>query len=232
MASSSARYAAAAALAARGVKYTKDGENARTIVNKAYAFMKTWDSVLSGAEVVEKPADMTDTTAWAALEKMYGNKDRVRWAKRMAEEGLNLRSCTESDVKDFLIRELFQTDRKVNTTSYVADICSDVRGMFRAIGREHRWGGGQNYDHLMEFLVNSGNPMTTATEDALKAQVKEKKKKKKRPAAAAAADGCEAVGAVAAGCEAVGAVAAEGEGAADEGREKLGYTSLWWPCTS
>ena len=156
-----------------GPKYTRDGENKRLILNKAIAFKKTWDDFKQGIEVTA-PTELNDTNAWPVIENLYKDKEKVKWGKLMENYGLDLFFCTESEVQDFLVNELFESDRNVSKKTYLNGICSDIRGFFRAIGREHGIGDGQVYEHMTENYIMTGNPMTTGTQEILVKKLKEK----------------------------------------------------------
>ena len=157
-----------------GVKYTRSGENERTIINKALAFKETWENVKEGNEV-EKPAILTDADAWDEVQAFYRNKTKVKWAREIEDAGLDLFFCKEAPLKDFLVRVIFD-ERNVTKKSSLSDIITDVRGVFRAIGREHDFGAGTTYKHIGDELIFSGNPMTPATDELLHKKLKEKAK--------------------------------------------------------
>ena len=141
-----------------GACYTRAGENEGTIVNKAFIFLETW-----GKDNMERPSFVQDDTAWDAVMDLYKDSDKVSWIKKMKEEGVDVMSCNEQDIREFMSTELFDK-RNIKKKTSINNMVSAVRGMFRAIGREHAYGNGHVYNNLGRFLVNSGNPMTTATE--------------------------------------------------------------------
>ena len=164
-----------------GVRYTRPGENEKTIINKAFAFKETWEYVRDGEEY-EKPRGMTDADAWEEVDGFYKDKTRMTWARNIEGAGLDLAFCKESEVREYLVEELFGEGswRKINKKSTLNDLISDVRGIFRAIGREHDWGAGQEYLHLGDPIVFSGNPMTPATADVLLKKLKGAAKEKEQ----------------------------------------------------
>lgn len=148
-----------------GALYTRPGENEETITNKAFCFINTWQYFCNAEDVTKlhRPSFVKDITAWNHVMKMYQDTSKVGWIKRMMDEGMDLMSCNEQAVREFLSKDIFDT-RKINKKSTINNMCSSVRGMFRDIGREHAYGHGQIYKHLGSFLVDSANPLTTATE--------------------------------------------------------------------
>ena len=155
-----------------GACYTRAGENEGTIVNKAFIFLETWGKE---GDDLKKPSFIQDDRAWDTIMELYKDDERVSWIKKIKEYGLNIMACNEQDLREFMSVELFDK-RAIRKKSSINNMCSAVRGMFRAIGREHGYGSGQVYNNLGRFLVNSGNPMTTATERYLEEKLEKRMK--------------------------------------------------------
>jgi hypothetical protein len=104
---------------------------------------------------------------------MYSDKVKVNWLAKMEQHGIDVLNCSEATVRSFL-KSILIDDSKATRKSYINKSASVIRGLFRAIGREHAMKDAKVFDHLGIPLVNSGNPMTTATERYLEEQLKEK----------------------------------------------------------
>lgn len=172
-----------------GPSYTNPGENERVVKNKAYIFSKTNKARRENQPLV-KPADVTDNDAWVAINDFYDDRDKTKWADLLEDAGFDLLLGSEGELKDILVDEFFTSGkREIHSKSTIAGYVSDIRGMFRSIGREHDAAGGQVYDLLSSPLVNSANPMTTALENNLKDRIEQPTQTTKTSAPASVAVG-------------------------------------------
>lgn len=145
-----------------GACYTRPGENETTILNKAFIFKNTWTNFCDG-EVVKKLSFIEDDDAWDAVMELYKDTEKVGWIKKLKAADIDPLACNEDDLREFMSDDLFDK-RSIAKKSSINNMCSAVRGMFRLIGREHAYGSGKIHKNLGRFLVDSSNPMTTATE--------------------------------------------------------------------
>lgn len=156
-----------------GPRYTRKGENEDIAQQKAYAFKSNWPEQARDPQNPD-PNIVTDL-AWSSTEALFADKGKMGWIRRLTEEyGLDLLACTESDVRTSLTAYIFDrtSGRPITKITSITDICKDVRGIFRDIGREYAWGDRQDFRNLGQFLVDSGNPMTSGTENELKKQLR------------------------------------------------------------
>ncbi len=180
------------------VSYTRKGENIPVMKLQAKAFKKTiakflelYDSVgrlpnkddLADFEkpkflrkLMKKDDHALDVDqAWTKLVGMYSTPDQSVWLIRMKRDwDLDLLQCSESELKGVLAPYVAKRAQKLQ---YINRISSEVRNVFRAIGRDHAYGDGSHehsvaheVDHVP--LVFTGNPMTTATQDYMSSQLK------------------------------------------------------------
>lgn len=164
----------------KGPIYTPHGENETLIQMKALAFRDTYKQFLEHKDITKLiiPKDVDDI-AWSEVCSLYNHKDRVRWMKLLIQKyNLDLRFCTEDDIRDVLVRYIFMNDSSKDITSKktVSDICTNIRMMFRNIGREYSWEHNKKFTLFKSDLILSGNPMTTGTERLLKDKLCKEKK--------------------------------------------------------
>jgi hypothetical protein len=157
-------------LVRKGPKYTDKGENNTLIQQKGLAFQDSWGYFREhGLVGLEKPISVRVDEAWTRVYKLYSDPayaTKLKYARVLSGAGLDLLNCSEDDVRatlDHFIRD----ETRARRQQYLKEIASDVRDMFRCIGREHRYGEGEVFHSGGFLLMHSGNPMTTATEDAL-----------------------------------------------------------------
>jgi hypothetical protein len=154
-----------------GPSYTAAGQNKHIIMWKLYSFRATWDEFLEvrDASKVTRPSRLReeDEAAWDDVLELYGSRDKVTWALRMHAAGLDLTTCSEDAVAKFMDDRIFGEDSQVRRAHTVHNYCSEVRDMFRLIGREHPCGAGETMMDMTDPLGDSSNPMSTATETAL-----------------------------------------------------------------
>lgn len=165
-----------------GPKYTPKGQNENLLQMKAYAFQETYKLFLSGTPLdgLVKPSKVDDS-AWEEVVCIFKEKDRVRWLKLLVGTyDINILSCTEDDIRNILEKYVFEreSNKEITSKKTIADICTTIRMLFRNIGREWDWCDRKDFDLMGTFLVNSGNPMTTGTENLLKARLLRDKKDK------------------------------------------------------
>lgn len=160
-----------------GAVYTRAGENEEDIMCKAFFFMKTWpqfETAEYDSSKVECPDVIDNEVAWQKIVELYNNKDRVNIIRRMMASPhiQDILHCKEDEVREFLLDELFRSKTKNFTKkASINNMCSNLRGMFRSIGREHSAEHGKVYKFFHKDLVNSANPMTTATERLLEVKL-------------------------------------------------------------
>lgn len=160
-----------------GPTYTRKGENEAVAQQKAYGFKKNWVDYLEHRDPgkISQP-DFVESIAWTTIEGLFSNATKLVWARRLhTEYDLDLLACTEEDILHVLDTYIFDrpaNQKGINKISSIADICSTIRGIFRDIGREYAWGDRQDFTIFGQFLMNSGNPMTTGTENELKKKLR------------------------------------------------------------
>lgn len=154
---------------ALGPRYTRAGENEVTLENRAVCFDVNWERFMErGEEALAPPERMTDARAWEEALRFFQDRKKVDWAMEMHVMGLDLLCCTELEVKTFITDCMLSPEgtRSVRRKGTLNNYISEIREMFRMIGREHSYGDGVVIRNLGEDLVFTGNPMTTATERA------------------------------------------------------------------
>lgn len=175
-----------------GAVYTRGGENEEDIMCKSFFFTKTWEAFEEksyDASDLKCPDVVENDVAWQKVLELYNTKDRVSIIRKMKASPhiSNIMFCKEDELRNFLDDELFTSGaRQFNKKASVNNLCSNVRGLFRSIGREHSAEHGKMYKFLHKDLVHSANPMTTAIErfleDKLEARLKAQGKTSKRQA--------------------------------------------------
>lgn len=166
-----------------GPEYTRTGEKESENTQKGLAFHLNWEEFLKGNPVT-KP-DLVSDDAWIEINSLLFNGKSctsLNWAKRLyCTYSLNLLQCTEEDLKVALQKYIFSSDQKqrpITKQSSIADICTDVRNLFRYIGREYDYAVDKTIE-LGKFSMNIRNPMTTALEKALKQELHKNNKANK-----------------------------------------------------
>lgn len=168
-------------IANKGPVYTPHGENETLIQMKALAFRDTYQEFLQNNDISKlvQPKDV-DEVAWSEVLDLYKHKDRMRWLKLFIKTyKIDLRFCTEDDVRDVLVKYIFmrngvETGKEITSKKTISDICTNVRMMFRNIGREYNWEHNKKFTLFKTDLICSGNPMTTGTERLLKDKLSKK----------------------------------------------------------
>lgn len=162
-----------------GPKYTKAGENESTIQSKAFMFRNIWEKFKTGGgrdkTAVKKPDDMNDDVAWEAVEGVFSDSKKILWLEKLEDANLDILFCTETELRKVLV-ELFDKNNSMKKKG-VNNTCSVIRSMFTAIGREHSLDDGKVYKLFGNKLVDSGNPMSSATERIIVNIVKAKRAK-------------------------------------------------------
>ena len=165
---------------ADGPEYTRKGENVSICRQKAYAFKRTWpnDTSVIDTSALARPDEVTADIAWDAILALYDDEKKMVWVNKCVAAGLNVLTCTEDQVREFLMAAIYgaDSDMTVRTKSYLLKICSHLRVMFRRIGREHAWGDGEALKPFETTLVFTGNPMTSAIQTILVDELKKQKK--------------------------------------------------------
>lgn len=160
-----------------GPNYTKLGENVTLIQQKGIAFQDSWGYFREhGLTGLQKPLSVRVDEAWNQVYTLYSDPAyaiKLKYARVLSDAGLDLLNCTEDEVRATLDKYI-RDETRARRQQYLKEIASDVRGMFRCIGRENMYGEGQVYQSGGFILMNSGNPMTTASEEALVARLIER----------------------------------------------------------
>jgi hypothetical protein len=161
--------------ATNGPIYTQPGENHTVIQKKAHAFTVMYPLFVAAKNVdgIVKPDNVDQDIYEQLMKELFRNTQVLRWMVKMIEKKLNPLWCTEDAVREFL-QESFDEQTTMKEKGTFQKNISQVRSAFRAIGREHAWGAGKSFDNLGAPLVDSSNPMTTATEKALITAFKER----------------------------------------------------------
>ena len=172
--------------------YNARGENVADLQCRAYAFHLLWTKFKEAnydPSVIERPPSISND-AWNIIEGLFKDDKKIAWIKKMEGANLRLRDCTDTEMCEFLTK--FFTENKSTSAKYVKNVVSQVRGVFKDIGRNHEWNDAVSLSVLGINLGNTGNPVTTATQDSLKGLVTQKKKD---AAAAGEGDDIEKLGA-------------------------------------
>lgn len=154
-----------------GIVYTRKGENTEYVAQKTFAFKSIWPQILEDPSIdidsLQKPNDITDIMAWNELTKMLKEKDKFAWLMRIHRANINPLRCTDQELRDFLVKEFFESDRKIGRINTLTGYCSEIRRMLFAIGREYDYGNGHEESHVRVVYAYTGNPMTPSTEQYL-----------------------------------------------------------------
>lgn len=151
-----------------GPSFTPKGQNLDIIMWKMYAFKATWE----GYKEHHDPSQVTRPTrvpeayeaAWTDVKDLYNTRDKLAWAVKIEDAGYDLLKCTEAEIGAFVDGRLFGESSNVRRIHTVHNYCSEIRDMFRMIGREHAWGNGEILRDMTEELGESSNPMSPAKE--------------------------------------------------------------------
>lgn len=106
--------------------------------------------------------------AWEELLAMYTDPSQARWCKRLHESKLNLLNCTPHDLLKVLSPIVEESVTKI---SYVKKMSTDIRNMFRGIGRQYEWDNDlfvyKDRDRGDAHFMHRGCPMTPGIQDKL-----------------------------------------------------------------
>lgn len=95
---------------------------------------------------------------------MYENTTKTNWIDIIEDAGLNPLMCTEAELRNVLVTELFGKERRrPRCKATINKLCASIMSMFKSIGRGHDYNRGQVHMHLGVPLVDSNNPMTVHT---------------------------------------------------------------------
>jgi len=181
-------------------QYTLKGENHGVIKYKAMIYKtilkktkakrkkqlakikaKDFETCLEESTRVRKMVDNGGSDAQEALNEvkaMLTHKDRSRYHAKLVKSNLNMLFCTDAQLSEVLKPHMQKHAKKIN---YIKNGTTHVRKVFRCIGREMAYADGEVLkrnvgDFEQKRLIHTGNPMTSALQYQMQAELTEKAK--------------------------------------------------------
>jgi len=164
-----------------GPRFIEAEENKAIINDLAISFHKTWKRLKksefdhNGTHLSEKPKSVS-TDTWKITKKLFEDRKKMSMLVKMHNASLNIATCTEDQVRDFLETYVTASPSLMKKTT-IKNICSTLRGSFYSMGRQRHVSSHDDGVYLKRKLIMStNNPVTTSLEETLITKVVNKAK--------------------------------------------------------